>query len=438
MNTPELKYLPFIWLSLVITIIILGLIRITEPDYEVVSLLGVFIHSIIVLLILVTVPQTIKNILIWAFLARLLFLIWDTYARHIFILPNAGGDVGMYYGAAIKISENINLLNEPTRAGIFGKIMGTLFFIIGPQRMFAQYINVIVGLFVVITIYKMMNLLDISPVIQKTVLLIAAFFPNSLIMSAIFLREIIPTFLVSLSLYYFLLWYKNQALSNIIFSITILAFAAVFHSGVIGIFVGYAFFFLFYKKENNKFRFSTQTIVAFVVVGGLAYFTSTQFGDVMFGKFKGAEEMEDIYTQANSRLGESAYLTGMTINNPVQFMLYGPIKTFYFLTAPLPMNWRGGMDIFSFFFDSLIYFITLWVIWKNWWSFRYKKPLIIGLLLTLVGVAFIFGIGVSNAGTAIRHRQKIIPLILILLAVMTDEKQRSKMESIKAIPHNIF
>ena len=270
----------------------------------------------------------------------------------------------------------------------------------------------------------MMYLLDVSPMIQKTILLVAAFFPNSLIMSAIFLREIIPTLFVALSLYYFLLWYKNQVISYIVVSLIMLAIAAIFHSGVIGIFVGFAFFFLFYKKENNTFRFSTQTIVAFIVVGGLAYFTATQFGDVMFKKFKGAEEMEDIYAQANSRLGESAYLTGMTINNPVQFIIYGPIKAFYFLTAPLPMNWRGGMDIFSFFFDSLIYFITLWFIWKNWWAIRHKKPLIVGLILTLIGVAFIFGIGVSNAGTAIRHRQKIIPLMLIHLAVMMDEKEK--------------
>jgi hypothetical protein len=426
MNIPEFKYIPVIWISLIMMIIILGLIRTINPDFEVVSLFSVFIHSIIVLFVLITIPQHIRSILIWAFLARLLFLIWDVYARDIFIFPNSGGDVGMYYGAAVRISENINLLMEPNRAGIFGKIMGTLFFIIGPQRMFAQYINVIVGLFVIITIYKMMDLLDISPSIRKTILLIAAFFPNSLIMSAIFLREIIPTFLVSLSLFYFLLWYKNQAILNIVISLIMLVTAAIFHSGVIGIFVGFAFFFLFYKRENNKFMFSTQTIVAFVVVGGIAYFAATQLGNVMFKKFKGAEEMEDIYTQANSRLGESAYLTEMTINNPAQFIMYGPIKAFYFLTAPLPMNWRGGMDIFSFFFDSLIYFITLWFIWKNWWAFKYRKPLIIGLILTLIGIAFIFGIGVSNAGTAIRHRQKIIPLMLILLAVMMDEKSKYK------------
>ena len=275
MKIPGFKYLSVIWISLLMMIIILGLIRTIEPNFEVVSLFAIFIHSTIVLLVLVTLPQHIKSILIWAFIARLLFLIWDIYAQHIFILPNAGGDVGMYYGASIRISENINLLTEPNRAGIFGKIMGTLFFIIGPQRMIAQYINVIGGLFVVITVYKMMNLLEIAPGVRKSILLIAAFFPNSLIMSAIFLREIIPTFFVALSLYHFFLWYRNQAISNIIFSLLMLAVAAIFHSGVIGIFVGYAFFFLFYKREYNKFRFSSQTIVTFVVVGGIAFFAST-------------------------------------------------------------------------------------------------------------------------------------------------------------------
>src|SRR5690554_2768897 len=105
----------------------------------------------------------------------------------------------------------------------------------------------------------------------------------------------------------------------------------------------------------------------------------------------------------------------------------------YILFYALYMNWRGGMDIFSFVFDSFLYFITIWFIWKNWSYFNLQKPLIIGLIVTLIGVAFIFGIGVSNAGTAIRHRQKIIPLILVLLAVILHEKRSNNF-----VYHNIY
>lgn len=424
MKFPELRNLPLIWVTFGIVVLILGLIRLSNPDYEVISWYAVFVHAIIVLLVLSAIPLKIKTIFIGAFLFRLFFMVWDIYARNILELPNSGADSEMYYRIATLISNNLTLLELPIRGGTYAKIVGVLFYITGPQRMLVQYINVLFGLSVVFVIYKILVLLSVSPNVTKTIVAIAAFFPNSMVMSAIFLREIIPTFFVAVSLLYFIQWYIRGGYIRVILSMVMLAFAAVFHSGVIGIFVGYAFFYLFYKKDQNRFSFDFQTIVGFVLVGGFAFMASTQFGDALFGKFESANELEDIYEEANSRLGNSAYLTGMEINNLPQLVVYGPIKMFYFLTSPLPMNWRGGMDIFTFVFDSSLYFITLWYIWKNWRFFRERKMLIIGLIITLIGVAFIFGIGVGNAGTAVRHRQKIIPLMLILLAVMIDEKQK--------------
>ncbi len=424
MNFPDLKILSVIWFSFLAFIAILGLLVPLNPNFEIASFFVVFIHTIVVLLVLISLPLQIKSIFIWAFLARVLFMIWDIYGRNIFGLPNSGADTEMYYGTALRISHDISLLNSPHRGGIYAKIIGILFYIIGPQRMVAQYLNVLIGLFVVIIVYKILTVLQIMPQIIKIVVLIAAFFPNSLVMSAILLREIIPTFFVALSLYSFIRWYKFGSNANLFLSLLMLGLSSMFHSGVIGIFIGYAFFYLFFKQESNKFLFSSQTVVTFVLLGGVSLLASTQFGDALFGKFQKVEEIDDILATANTRLGNSTYLTGMTINTLPQLIIYGPIKMFYFLTSPLPMNWRGGMDIFSFVFDSSLYFITLWFIWKNWQTLRDRKPLIIGLIITLIGVAFIFGIGVGNAGTAIRHRQKIIPLMLILLAVMMDEKSK--------------
>lgn len=56
----------------------------------------------------------------------------------------------------------------------------------------------------------------------------------------------------------------------------------------------------------------------------------------------------------------------------------------------------------------------------------------------LLGSSLIFGIGVSNAGTAVRHRQKLIPVFLILLAIIMDcrkkliSKRNSKFRSEKS------
>lgn len=113
-------------------------------------------------------------------------------------------------------------------------------------------------------------------------------------------------------------------------------------------------------------------------------------------------------------LGGSAYLTSITINNPIQLVIFGPIKTFYFFTSPLPLNWRGFMDIFTFMTDSMLYLMTIVYTVKNRKLFGDKKVLIVCLIWMLVGAGLIFGIGVSNAGTAVRHRQKLMAIFLVL------------------------
>ena len=41
----------------------------------------------------------------------------------------------------------------------------------------------------------------------------------------------------------------------------------------------------------------------------------------------------------------------------------------------------------------------------------------------LLAVVLIFGIAVSNAGTAMRHRNKIMPLLLVYYAMLNDCEQ---------------
>jgi hypothetical protein len=147
-------------------------------------------------------------------------------------------------------------------------------------------------------------------------------------------------------------------------------------------------------------------------------------GDLILVKMKRLENIKDIYSAANMRLGESAYLVHLEINSPLDLAIFGPIKSIYFLASPLPMNWRGFMDVFAFFSDSLMYLGVIIYYLMNRSKFEDKRALILSLIVSIIGAVFIFGIGVSNTGTAVRHRQKLIPLFIVLLATMMDERQR--------------
>ena len=50
------------------------------------------------------------------------------------------------------------------------------------------------------------------------------------------------------------------------------------------------------------------------------------------------------------------------------------------------------------------------------------------LIISILATSYIFGIGVSNAGTAIRHRQKIISLFIILLSISGNTTEKTNIE----------
>lgn len=424
MKVVENKHIYIIWLSLIAELFLISLFKNSITDYESIGFIIIIVHAIFSAFILLLDGSKYSMVLVWALIARLIFMLWDLNAQHIFLLPNAGGDTEIYYGWAKFVADDLNNLTESIRGGFYSKILGIIFHFTGPMRILGQYINVLLGLMVVIFVYRILVLLRVKDNVSKVILLIAAFFPNSLIMSAILLREILPTFLVVVSFYYFIKWYLNKNLFLFICSLVFLALASMFHSGVIGLALGYLTMFLFYNHSTEKFDFSFQNFILFLPVLAFVFLFSTSFGDIIFYKFRTLEEPSDIYDSVKTAAGGSAYLQGMTINNPIQFFLFAPIRAFYFLFSPLPMNWRGAQDVILFFIDSVFYGYVLYYFIRNKKYFLQNKQLIIILVVAILIVSLIYGIGVSNAGTAMRHRQKIVPIFLILLGVMMNEKER--------------
>lgn len=94
----------------------------------------------------------------------------------------------------------------------------------------------------------------------------------------------------------------------------------------------------------------------------------------------------------------------------------------------MPLDWRGIFDIISFFLDSSFYLFTLIYAMNGLKKNNRNKNLSIILIISILATSYIFGIGVSNAGTAIRHRQKIISLFIILLSISGNTTEKTNIE----------
>lgn len=412
----------FIWLFYFIEIVILALIKPFVSNFEAVGAIAVLVHAIFSLLVLYTYKKNIRDIFIIGYSLRLTGLFWDIFARKIFVLPHSGADTEGFYRAALLISENIS--NIGSTKELYVQINSFLFHLIGPQRIFAQYLNVLLGISTIYLFYKTMNILKIDTKIKNKMLIVVALFPTSVILSSVFLREMAPTFFVMLSLYYFMKWYQHPRYTYMFLSFVYIGIASTFHSGVIGIAIGYLFSYLFYNHKTTGLKFTVKSIAIFLVMLIFLIPSISFFSNQIFGKFGNLEKAEDIYSAtARAQTGGAVYLNNMSINNLTDFIFYSPIRSIYFLTSPLPWNWRGFNDIATFFLDSLFYLYTGIVAVKLYKNKKNHKVIITLLLLMIITTSVIFGTGVSNAGTALRHRQKISPLFFVLLSVLLNDRK---------------
>lgn len=353
-----------------------------------------------------------KGMVCFGILFRLVILLCDLY--RLFPIPNLGADSEAFHSIAynnVLTGGNESLTN-------YTKFLTTVYLFLEPSKMIGQLINVVFGLGVIIYGQKCLQMFDINRKYLQIGTLILCFAPNLIIFSGGLLREAWCEFFITVSIFQFLKWFKYGNAYNFLAACIMVLAASYMHGGSIGVILGYMIVFILYNKKAGQFRFSFRSIFASALVVAISVFYLQNmdiFGEKMAG-MDGENTEEVLISHYNNALGGgSDYLTNLPIDNMGAVLLFSPLKMLYFTFSPMPWDWRGFPDILAFFIDSIIYIILCWGIVKNVQN-NYSK-LRTGLIISLLSVVFIFGIGVTNAGTAMRHRAKLLPLFVIAYCI---------------------
>ncbi|OZT78620.1 hypothetical protein [Salinicoccus roseus] len=363
-----------------------------------------------------------------SFLARLGLLLMDLYRPDIFEIPHSGTDTENFYATGLLVADDLSLLGESIYGGTYSQMLGLLFNVYGDDRLFVQYLNIMLAITAILIVIKIFRMIGVPHRAQLILVLLMAFFPHSLIFSSILLRESIISLLVVLSLYFFVRWFTYKERSGAIMSVVLLLTAAAFHSAIIGVLLGYLFGFIFYKHDKQSFRFTVTSVVPFSIFGLLMTYILVFPGIVMglplFNKFQQVmDNNETLYGAITASRGDTAYLTGLEVNNLFQVALFSPIKVIYFISSPMPWDVRNFEDMVSFFLDGAFYLLTLILFIRNFETIR-RRPLLGILLLGIMAGWLIFGLGISNAGTALRHRFKFFYIIIVALGVLMSKGRK--------------
>ena len=361
--------------------------------------------------------------LVAAYFFRLFVLFFDLFGRSIRSLPQSGADSEVFYNA----STNWALYGVESRRGFFVYFMGDLFKLIGTNRLYAQFLLMLLSIASLILFVFIIDDMVYDDRTKERVTWILCLLPNYMLLSSIYLRESIVTFLITSSIYFFIKWARTGGFACYLFAILISVSGCLFHSGCIGITIGYVICSLLYDPYEQKIHASINGILlSFVFAIGVS-FLFLNYGDSLLGKFTKLETMQDI-ANTNARAGSSYAKYVGNSNNPVNMFIFTIPRIVYFLFSPFPWQWRGNADIITFLFSGLFYLITI----KNAIVYLHSKELqnreiAICLLIIAFFCTFIFAWGVSNTGTASRHRDKMVCLYGIIY-VLTSNTGTSKQE----------
>jgi predicted membrane channel-forming protein YqfA (hemolysin III family) len=95
-------------------------------------------------------------------------------------------------------------------------------------------------------------------------------------------------------------------------------------------------------------------------------------------------------------------------------LVWVPLKVLYFLGGPFPWSDRSVTDVYGSLHGVLFLAMT-WYLLRQ--VRRRYHPLDAKLLFALAVVIFVYAMGSSNYGTAIRHREKFLGIFCLLVFI---------------------
>lgn len=383
---------------------------IEAPDALAILLIGIASAAVFLDFSVSRSLRDVRYELTAGYLLRMFLLLFDIFGRNIFILPNSGSDTEMFYRGAIAYMKE----GGWTRTYL-ANVTGTLMRLIGTNRLYMQYLLTLSSVVALCALARILETCGIEKRLYKRALLFAGLFPNFAVLSVVYLRESIVTMFVALSVLCFVKWTNKHGEMWFWAAFALVFAGAQFHSGILGIAVGYIVIRFLYDNAQQRFHFKAKNVLLaalFIAVFAAIFFSNPDGG--ILRVLRQAQSLGDI---ANTyEMGSSAYTAYVGNSDSVgNIIIYTLPRMFYFLFSPLPWQWRSLSDVLAFMFDSLFYILAIWNALKAILRAPRKRTVLVRcLLITALCMTFIFGWAVTNAGTALRHRDKMVILYAVI------------------------
>ena len=372
------------------------------------------------------------NLLLGIYLTRIGLLYAVLY--RIIHVPQDGSDTEGYYYSALNIAR-FGYSDWVEIGGLFPRLFAQILKIIGHERLFATYIILLFSFYAICILVFILNNLDLTYRTRLRIVGIVGFLPSFAGLSVIFLRESLIILLNTISIYYFTEWYLKNRNKYFVYAIIFSLGSSAIHAGGAALLIAYTGILAFYDNTNKVFKMTNKhlkLLITYTLIFIVLFMSLGQFFFTKFVKYANAVALAQLGNQKKWDDGGASYDKSLPSGSIPAKIISIPIRMAYFLFSPLPWQWRGLKDMVGFIVSSLFYLIACFYCLRI--IYRYKQqgnPLLVLLFFITLVSSFIFGFGVTNFGTAMRHRDKFVSIYAIILAISWDIKFKSRKRLLK-------
>jgi|GEM_PF-2463321 len=346
-----------------------------------------------------------------------------------YILPWSGADSVRFYRQLLEYANTsmyTAIVNAPaiSSAAIYPWVKSWAARFAGTEYLFLVFINVLVGTFSILQTHRLASeFMSSSRAIAAS--WFVCLFPVSVVLSAVFIREAFIAAFVIAAFRQLVLSIKNGKVQHFALGALMIFLASIFHGAMI---LCLLIFPISYAGANiiSRRRIATAAAspVKVLAVSTLLLGLILGFGPRLskIGELSDIPEIADARAQRESRRrvsSNSDYPLFLSRN------IYRPdiaaLRYTYFMFAPFPWSGRGVADLLGACLGAAN-------VYAFWLVYRARKRLTVVPLTLFLGVALttlMYSTGVSNVGTAIRHRNKALPVLFCAaLAARPDPRER--------------
>lgn len=392
--------------------------------YDILVTWSIILVAVLMIYVVTYGEIKLRKILYIALFARLLLMIIDAYIYS--GLPYlTAADTGRFQRGAIWFYENLSLKElilppYPSGSTFYSYIMALFYSLLGSTDInIIRAINITAGVFTIYNVYHISYVMWSKKIAMQNALIIAVF-PLMVVYAQNPIRESFVVYFMTLGFMYLVSFYKNRTPQYLIYAVIGFAISTALHMAALMALIAlmvYNVVIMISSIFKGKLSMIIPAFLAVIITSvGLFYLNTTGWGLTQIGGEGSIGEfgIEELIEQRGGdiRYGRAAYLVGMTANNPVDVAWQTPIRMIYFLFSPFPWMMGSIWDLVGIF-DALLYLFIFWGIYKSYPLIK-QDPAKLSVLFMLIGMILAFAWGVTNFGTAMRHRAKIVSIAICL------------------------